>query len=212
MSPYGNSALPYPTTPPTSLISVDDNDEVLTPIMGNPTQLVPYTPNHRPHLLQLSLQITPIRYTPESPIPENRGPSNIFRQHDLPENHRHQLYLLPPPPPPNISPVADGLQNPALHPHPAFNEWVTWCLVCGKTYKQGIDKTVAQNLNQTAQPGETVRERQMKKNAFLDGIQSGVSTFLPPGVSQAAACDGLIYFAKYNGQNPGMQGYDTHCP
>ena len=90
--------------------------------------------------------------------------------------------------------MADGLQNLTLHPHPARNEWVTGCLVCGKSYDQVIEETVANFLNQTAEPGETVRERQIKRNAFIDGIQSGVFTFLPPGVSQAGACDGLIYF------------------
>ena len=46
----------------------------------------------------------------------------------------------------------------------------------------------------------------MKRNAFIDGIQSGVFTFLPPGVSQTAACDGLVYSVNLNGQNMGTQG------
>ena len=75
--------------------------------------------------------------------------------------------------------VADGLRNLTLHPHPQRNEWVTSCLVCGKSYDQVIEKTVADYLDQTAQPGETVRERQIKRNAFIGGIQSGVSTFIP---------------------------------
>ena len=111
------------------------------------------------------------------------------------------------PPPPIITTVTDGLQNLTLHPHPQRNEWVTGCLVCGKSYDQVIDETIADYLNQTAQPGETVRQRQIKRNAFIDGIQSGVFTFLPPGVSQAAACDGLVYSVKYNGQNSGKHGY-----
>ena len=80
-----------------------------------------------------------------------------------------------------------------IHPHPQRNEWVTGYPVCGKSYGQVIEETVADYINQTAQPGETVRERQIKRNVFIDGIQSGVFTFLPPGVSQAAACDGLVY-------------------
>ena len=103
--------------------------------------------------------------------------------------------------------MADGLQNLTLHPHPQSNESVTECLVCGKTYDQVIGETVADYLNQTAQPGETVQERQTIRNAFSDVIQSGVFTFLSLGVSQAAACDGLIYSVNYNGQNLGMQGY-----
>ena len=94
-----------------------------------------------------------------------------------------------------------------MHPRPQRNEWVTSCLVCGKSYDRVIEETVADYLDQTAQPGETVRERQIKRNAFIDGIQSGVFTFIPPGVSQAAACDGLVYSVNYNGQNSGTQGY-----
>ena len=83
-------------------------------------------------------------------------------------------------PPPIITTVTDGLQNLTLHPHPQHNEWVTGCLVWGKSYDQVIEETVADYLNLTAKPSETVRERQIKRNAFIDGIQSGVFTFLPP--------------------------------
>ena len=109
--------------------------------------------------------------------------------------------------PPNITTVADGLQNLTLHPHPQRNEWITGCSVCGKSYEQVIEGTVADYLNQTAQPGETVRQRQSKRNPFIDGIQSGVFTILPTGVSQAAACDNLTYCVIYNGQNSGTHGY-----
>ena len=76
-----------------------------------------------------------------------------------------------------------------------------------KTYDQVIEEIVADYLNQTAQPGKTVRERQTKRNAFTDGIESGVFTFPPTAVSQPATCDGLLYSANYNEQNSGMQGY-----
>ena len=125
MSLSGTSALQYPRTPPTSLISDDDNDEVFTPIMGNPAQHVPYTPNRRPHPLQLCQQITPIPDTPESPTPENRGQSDIFRPYDIPDPSSSTSLNSPP----NISTVANGLQNLTLLPNPQRNEWVTGCLV-----------------------------------------------------------------------------------
>ena len=103
--------------------------------------------------------------------------------------------------------MADELRNLTLHPHPHGNETVTSCLICGKSYDQVIAETAADYLNQTAQQGETVRERQIKRNAFIDGVQSGVLTFIPPGVSQAAACDGMIYSVNYNGQNSVTQGH-----
>ena len=107
MSLFGTSALQYPTTPPTSLICDDENDEVLTPIIGNPDQFLPYTPNRPPIPIPLCQQTTPIPDTPESPNPENRGQSNIFRPYDIP----NQPSSIPSNNPPNITTVADGLRN-----------------------------------------------------------------------------------------------------
>ena len=84
MSLSGTSAPQYPITPPTSLISDDENDDKLTPITGNPAQLLPYTPNRHPIPIQSCQQITPIPDTPESPTPENRGQSDTFRPDDIP--------------------------------------------------------------------------------------------------------------------------------
>ena len=50
MSLSGTSAPHYPTIPPTSLISDDDNDEMFIPIIDNPSQFLPYTPNRHPIL------------------------------------------------------------------------------------------------------------------------------------------------------------------
>ena len=97
MSMSGTSALQYPTIPPTSLISDDENDEVLTPINGNTAQFLPYTPNRKLILLQLCQQTTPIPDTPESPTPENRGQSDIFRPYEIPNQpssiplHNHPI-------------------------------------------------------------------------------------------------------------------------
>ena len=196
MSLSGNSAPQCPTTPPTSLISDDEDKEMLTPTSGDRAQFLSYTPNRHPIPIHLCQQTTPIPDTPESPTPGNRGRPDDFYPDNIPLNN-----------PPNIIAVADELRNITLHPHPQRNEWVTGCLVCGKPYDQVIEETVADYLDKTAQPGETVRERQIKRNAFIDGVQSGVFTFIPPGVSQAAACDGLVYSVNYNGQNSGTQGY-----
>ena len=178
------------------MISDDENPMNFTPIIGNPEQNTPQIPPRRSHPIQLSQPVQPIPDTPESPTPENRGRSDDFYPDNIPLNN-----------PPNIIAVADELRNLTLHSHPQRNERVTGCLACGKPYDQVIEETVADYLDQTAQPGETVRERQIKRNAFIDGVQSGVFTFIPPGVSQAGACDGLFYSVNYNGQNSGTQGY-----
>ena len=176
---------------------------MLTPITGNLAQFLPYTSNRHPIPIQLCQLITPIPDTPESPTPENRGQSDNFRPDEIPNEPSPTILNNPP----IITTVTDGLQNLTLHPHPQRNEWVTGCLIYGTSYDQVIEETVANYLDQTAQPGETVRERQIKRNAFIDGIQSKVFTFLPPEGSQAAACDGLVYSVNLNGQNMGTQGY-----
>ena len=200
----GTSTPQYPITPPTSLISDDDNDDMTTPIVGNPAQFLPYTPNGHPISRQLCQHMQPIPDTPESLTPENCGHTDNICPDDI-TNQPPSIPLHNPPP--NIIAVTDELNNLTLHPHPQRNEWVTGCLVCGKSYDQVIEETVADYPDQTSQPGETVRERQIKRNAFIDGVQSGVFTFIPPGVSQAAACDGMIYSVNYNGQNSVTQGY-----
>ena len=84
ISSSSNLALQYPHTLPTSFISDDDNDEVSTPIIGNPAQLLLYNSNCHPNPLHLCQQLTHIPDTPESPTPENCGQSDIFRPYDLP--------------------------------------------------------------------------------------------------------------------------------
>ena len=198
MSASGTSGPQYPTTPSTSLISDDDNDEVVTPIIGDPAQFLPFTPNRHPNCLHLCQQITLMLDTPESPPPVNRGQSDIFCPYDIPNPSSSHLSNNPL----NISTVTNTLQSLRLHLHPQRNEWVKGCLVGGKPYNQVIEETVADYLNQTAQPVETGGERQIKRNAFFDDIQSGFFIF-PLGVSQAAACDGLIYSVNFNRQNSG---------
>ena len=202
-SNLGTETVLYPPTPNTSMISADEYQMNPTPIIGNPEQYTPQIPPRCNHPIQPCQHVQPIPNTPESPTPDNRGhPDNL-----CPDDIFNQPSSIPLNNPPNIMTVADGLRNLTLHPHPQRNEWVTCCFVCGKSYDQVIEETVANYLDQTAQPGETVRERQIKRNAFIDGIQSGVFTFIPTGVSQAAACDGLFYSVIYNGQDSGMQGY-----
>ena len=96
MSLSGTSAPQYPITPPTSLISDDEDDDMLTPIIGNPAQFLPYTPNRHPIPIQLCQQITPTPDTPESPTPENRGQPDIFRPRDIPNEPSPTISNNPP--------------------------------------------------------------------------------------------------------------------
>ena len=175
ISSSSNLVLQYPHTLPTSFISDNDNDEVSTPIIGNPAQLLPYYPNCHPNPLHLCQQLTHIPDTPESLIPKNCGKSDIFRPYDLPNPSTSTSFDNPL----NILAVADGLQNLALHPHQARKEWVTGCSVYGKPNDQVTKETIADYLNQTAQPGETVRERQIKKMLSLMEFRVAFSLLSP---------------------------------
>ena len=97
MSLSGTSAPQNPITPPTSLTSDDEDDDMLTPITGNPAQFLPYTPNRHPISIQLCQQKTPIPDTPESPTPESRGQPDIFRPRDIPNEPSPTLLNNPPP-------------------------------------------------------------------------------------------------------------------
>ena len=96
MSLSGTSTPQYPITPPTSLISDDEDDDMLTPIIGNPAQFLPYRPNLHPTPIQLCQQITPIPDTPESPTPENCGQPDIFRPRDIPNEPSPTILNNPP--------------------------------------------------------------------------------------------------------------------
>ena len=174
-SNMGTATVFYSPTPNMSMISDDEYQMNPTPIIGNPEQYTPQILPRRNHPIQLCQHVQPIPDTPESPTPENCGHSDNICPDDIP----HHPSSIPLNNPANIITVADALRNLTLHPHPQSNEWVTGCLVCVKSYDQVIEETVADYLNQTARPGETVRERQIKRNAFIDGIQSGVFTFFP---------------------------------
>ena len=93
----GTSAPQYPITPPTSLISDDEDDDMLTPITGNPAQFLPYTPNRNPIPIQLCQQLAPIPDTPESPTPEHREQPDIFRPRDIPNETSPTLLSNPHP-------------------------------------------------------------------------------------------------------------------
>ena len=199
-SPSGNLDLQYPPNPPTSLMSDDDDAEVFTPISGNPAQHVSYTPIRCPHPLQLFQQLRSIPDTPEYPAPENREQLDLFRPYNLPENPSTSAYPLP-----SVSTVIEELQDMTLFAHIKTNAHFTGCLVCSKPKELVIEEAVADYLHQTAEPGETVRDRVLKRKAFLDELQSGVFTFGHRRVSQAAVCDGQVYSINYSNTQPGTQ-------
>ena len=85
MSLSSTSAAQYPITPPTSLLSDDDNDEVFTPLIGNPRPVFTlYTESPTPTSSIIPAIDTHPRY---ARIPDSRkivGNPTFFRPYDLP--------------------------------------------------------------------------------------------------------------------------------
>ena len=65
-------------------------------------------------------------------------------------------------------------------------------MVCVKPYEQVLEEAIAEYLQHTAEIDETVRERYLKRQALIAGLQSGVIGVIPWGMSQAATCHGII--------------------
>ena len=86
MSLSGISAPQCPITPPTSLISDEEDIEMLTPAGGNRAQCLTCTRDRRS-----------IPETPESPTPENRGHSDHCHTDDILQPSLIPLNNPPPP-------------------------------------------------------------------------------------------------------------------
>ena len=163
-----------PPAPNTFMISDEEELSNLTPVFENPEQYTSQIPQQRNHPVKLCQHVQRIPDTPKSAPPEDEGPKNIFRSYDLPKPLTSDSFNNLP----NIWTVANGLQNLTLHA--CTTQWMgAGFLGCGKSYDQVVEETVADYLNQTAQPGETVRERQIKRNVFIVVIRVGYSFFFP---------------------------------
>ena len=91
MSLSGTYAPQYPITPTTSLISDDEDDDMLTPKTGNPAQFLPYTPNRQRIPIQLCQQIIPIQIRRNLRSQKIVGNQTNFVPTKFPTN-RHRLY------------------------------------------------------------------------------------------------------------------------
>ena len=115
----------------------------------------------------------------ETPTLTNNGQSNIFRPYDLPDTPPSTNTQSTP----NINTIAQNLRKLALHAHCKIGKQVTGCIVRGKLYDQVFEETVSDYLYHTVEPGETTKNRDIKRRAFLDRLQCRVVTFVTRGLS-----------------------------
>ena len=65
--------------------------------------------------------------------------------------------------------------------------------VCGKSYAMIQEEMTLGYLEQTHEPGETYAQRIRRRDDFEAGMRPASVIVVPGRVSQAAACDGIIY-------------------
>ena len=101
------------------------------------------------------------------PNHQRRSP-NIFRPYDLsdtpPATNSNTVS--------NIESIIQKMQELVLQAHSKVGKQTSGCVVCGKSYEQVIESTTADYLQQMAKARETIRKRQLKRQAFSAGLQS----------------------------------------
>ena len=76
--------------------------------------------------------------------------------------------------------------------------------MCGKSFATIQEEITIGYLEQTHIPEENFAQRIRRRNVFLAGMRAGSVVLVPRGVSQATACDGILYQipAGSNAPNP----------
>ena len=91
--------------------------------------------------------------------------------------------------------------EPAHHRTSYLREWIlraterglhSGCVVCGKSFLEIREEITLGYLEGSHVSGETYDQR-MARRAFQAGMRAGSFVLVPRGVSQAAACDGILY-------------------
>ena len=77
--------------------------------------------------------------------------------------------------------------NPPVMPHVQGN-----CHWCGRTYDEVALDALAAYTTATEYPGETVRDRNIRSRAYLDGFEAALICFKNAGLSQPRACVGSV--------------------
>ena len=101
--------------------------------------------------------------------------------------------------------MVQGLQKITLQAHIEQDLYFTGCLVFGLLYDQVIEKIKTGYLNQTAEPGESVRVQLLNSSPFNRRLQCGVYTVALWGVLRAAPCDKLTITVNHGSPSTGTQ-------
>ena len=144
-----------------------------------------YGSNANDHPITYCSQLNPIRDSLWSPPLEDQGPSIDTHQPTQPHGPADSCYG-------NSHITGLGIRVSGSCGQP--NETIqTGCVICGKSSADIKEGKTLGFLEQTHTPGETNEQRIARRDAFQAGMKAGTFILVPGGVSQAAACDGILY-------------------
>ena len=180
----GYLSLPETTETATGNYFTDPSEDLMEWFVGSPPSTYSGLQLQQHPIAQCS-QIDPVSYSPMSPPLVDQFPNYAPRDNECevqaePQWARNQHIT-------GLGISASGLcgqPNDVLY---------SGCVVCGKSFQAIKEEVTLGYLESTHLPGETYDQRQSRRRAFEAGMKAGSFIVIPRGVSEAAACDGILY-------------------
>ena len=194
-----NSPIMPPFTPPSTSSSLYTPKSKLSKSYFDLRNMnAPYRKDERlreRHPISKCASLTPLHDSPLSPPVHERGPTVTFKApsplNDLEvKNEPAEAPQTLPGPDPNL--VRSHLQGIRLPDGSVTNRYSD-CIICGRSVESIREASIVDYLNKTRTKNETPEMTEAKRKAFTDGMAMGTLMFVPAGLSQAAACDGITY-------------------
>ena len=178
--------LNLPISEPTESVSTftEPSNSLIDWFVGNPPPTY-YGQSASDHPIAQCSQFNPILESPLSPpLIDQRPAYDDARETHLPPQDDNWINN------PHITGLAISISRTCGQPNDVY---YTGCVVCGKDYAAIKEEITLGYLERTHVAGESYETRLAKRDAFEAGMKAGSFILIPRGVSEAAACDGLLY-------------------
>ena len=137
------------------------------------------------HPIAVCSQLDPVPATPASPPLVDQMPCYQYDSQQQHEQYTDQWAQNQ-----HITGLAISVSGYCGQPNETYH---SGCVVCGKSFPEISEEITLGYLEGSHVSGETYDQRMAKRRAFQAGIRAGSFVLVPRGVSQAAACDGILY-------------------
>ena len=180
----GYLSLPETTETVPESYFTEPSEELIEWFVGSPPSTYSGVQPQQHPIAQCS-QIDPVSYSPMSPPLIDQFPNYAPRDNDLEVQAESQWAK-------NQHITGLGISASGLCGQPN-DVLYSGCVVCGKSFQAIKEEVTLGYLESTHIPGETYEQRQSRRRAFEAGMKAGSFIIVPRGVSQAAACDRILY-------------------